>query len=349
MDYAGRFLHWYSRRGLQLWSLAALLVCILIPRAEAADSFSYQKVIDQAGQLAAQPYQNPAGQVPDFLLKLDYDSWRDIRFKPKQALWRTEGLPFQVQFFHPGLYYDRLVKINIVDFGAVKPVAFSRDLFDYGKNSFKDKVPAASALPGLGCIASFIPENIMMRLPCFSVPATSAQWLKIRTMASQPAGLLLIRHSAPVKNSFTSGNSGYRVSPTRWRFVLRGRRWASCIAARATMGEGYSPQGFAHSARPFHGRARHHHRAQDLQRVCGRGQVRARHRARHHHRAQGLHRVYGRGQVRARHRARRRRARTGDVLPHAVAHKRATGSAIRPASRHGRAIRSDTRPPGPPG
>ena len=148
MDYAGGFLHWYSRRGLQLWSLAALLVCILIPRAEAADSFSYQKVIDQAGQLAAQPYQNPAGQVPDFLLKLDYDSWRDIRFKPEQALWRTEGLPFQVQFFHPGLYYDRPVKINIVDFGDVKPVAFSRDLFDYGKNSFKDKVPASLGFAG---------------------------------------------------------------------------------------------------------------------------------------------------------------------------------------------------------
>ena len=148
MDYAGGFLHWYSRRGLQLWSLAALLVCILIPRAEAADLFSYQKVIDQAGQLAAQPYQNPAGQVPDFLLKLDYDSWRDIRFKPEQALWRTEGLPFQVQFFHPGLYYDRLVMIHIVDLEGVKPVAFTRDLFDYGKNSFKDKVPASLGFAG---------------------------------------------------------------------------------------------------------------------------------------------------------------------------------------------------------
>lgn len=148
MDYAGGFLPWYSRRGLQLWSLAALLVCILIPCAEAADSFPYQTVIDKARQLAAQPYQNPAGQVPDFLLKLDYDSWRDIRFNPERALWRTEGLPFQVQFFHPGLYYDRPVKINIVDFEKVKPVAFSRDLFNYGKNSFRDKVPANLGFAG---------------------------------------------------------------------------------------------------------------------------------------------------------------------------------------------------------
>jgi periplasmic glucans biosynthesis protein len=137
-----------SLRRLQIGVLAALMTCVLLTRAEAAAPFSYQNVIEKARQLAAQPYQNPAGQVPDFLLKLDYDAWRDIRFRTEQALWRTEGLPFQVQFFHPGLYYDRPVKINSVDFGDVKPVTFSRDLFDYGKNRFKDKVPVDLGFAG---------------------------------------------------------------------------------------------------------------------------------------------------------------------------------------------------------
>jgi len=152
MDDVYRFLksRFYSflRRGLWAGGLASLVMSSLLLRAEATDSFSYQNAVDKARQLAAQPYQNPAGQVPDFLLKLDYDAWRDIRFKPEQALWRTEKLPFQVQFFHPGLYYDRPVKINIVDFNSVKPVAFSRDLFSYGKNSFKDKVPADLGFAG---------------------------------------------------------------------------------------------------------------------------------------------------------------------------------------------------------
>jgi glucans biosynthesis protein len=138
----------YLRRSLWVVCMAGVVICTQLLRAEAADSFSYQNAVDKARQLAAKPYQNPAGQVPDFLLKIDYDAWRDIRFKPDQALWRTAGLPFQVQFFHPGLYYDRPVKINIVDFGAVKPVAFSRDLFDYGKNSFKNNVPVDLGFAG---------------------------------------------------------------------------------------------------------------------------------------------------------------------------------------------------------
>jgi len=137
-----------SPRRVLVWALAVLVPCVLLARAQAADQFSYQNIIDKARQLAAKPYQSTAGQVPDFLLKLDYDSWRDIRFSPERALWRTEGLPFQVQFFHPGLYYDRPVKINIVDFGKVKPVSFSRDLFTYGKNSFKDTVPVDLGFAG---------------------------------------------------------------------------------------------------------------------------------------------------------------------------------------------------------
>jgi periplasmic glucans biosynthesis protein len=142
------YLPYNSSRKLRRWALAALITRVLLPSAEAADSFSYQNVLDKARQLAAQPYQSASGQVPDFLLKLDYDAWRDIRFRPEQALWRKEKLPFQVQFFHPGLYYDRPVKINIIDFGNVKPVSFTRDMFDYGKNSFKDKVPVDLGFAG---------------------------------------------------------------------------------------------------------------------------------------------------------------------------------------------------------
>ena len=41
-----------------------------------------------------------------------YDRYRDIRYKPERALWRREKLPFELQFFHQGLYYDRPVRIR---------------------------------------------------------------------------------------------------------------------------------------------------------------------------------------------------------------------------------------------
>ncbi|MFH1480557.1 MAG: glucan biosynthesis protein G [Pseudomonadota bacterium] len=104
-------------------------------------AFNYQKVVTLARQLAAKSYQAPEKKVPEFLLRIDYDDWRDIRFRQERALWIKENLPFVVQFFHPGLLYDRPVKINVVNTHGVRPLGFSPDLFDYGKNDFKDRLP----------------------------------------------------------------------------------------------------------------------------------------------------------------------------------------------------------------
>jgi len=112
----------------------------LAARAGAAP-FGLDDVAAKAQQLAQQPFQAASGQVPDWLLKITYDQWRDIRFRPDQALWRDARLPFQVQFFHPGLYYDRTVAVNLVDAHGVEPVAFSTSQFDYGKNDFVRAIP----------------------------------------------------------------------------------------------------------------------------------------------------------------------------------------------------------------
>jgi glucans biosynthesis protein len=47
-----------------------------------------------------------------------------------------------VQFFHPGLFYDRTVRVHEVDAkGVVRDVPFSPDAFDYGNNTFASRVP----------------------------------------------------------------------------------------------------------------------------------------------------------------------------------------------------------------
>ncbi|SPD75985.1 glucan biosynthesis protein, periplasmic [uncultured Desulfobacterium sp.] len=108
-----------------------------------ADSpFQFQNVVELARETAGSAYKSPKGEVPDSLLNITYDEHRDIRFIPAKALWRREGLPFTVQFFHPGLYFDRTVSINTVDMeGNVSPVQFSKDLFDYKSKRVKDLVP----------------------------------------------------------------------------------------------------------------------------------------------------------------------------------------------------------------
>jgi len=120
---------------------SALLVFGAVSLPLGATAFDLDDVAAKAQEIAGQPFQEPKGQVPDWLLKITYDQWRDIRFRPDRALWRDRRSPFQVQFFHPGFFYDRTVAMNVIEADGVRPVAFSPNQFDYGKNEFASRIP----------------------------------------------------------------------------------------------------------------------------------------------------------------------------------------------------------------
>jgi len=124
--------------------LVALLACapLVATAPRSASAFALDDVVAQAQQLAAKPYQDARDAVPAWLREVDYDQYRDIRFRPERALWLDRTHPFTVQFFHPGFYYDRVVRIHTVSrSGEVAPVPFSPDQFDYGHNEFGSRVP----------------------------------------------------------------------------------------------------------------------------------------------------------------------------------------------------------------
>jgi glucans biosynthesis protein len=113
-------------------------------RAQANESqhqpvFGLQNVIERARMLASEPYQDPRGKMPQWLLNITYDQMRDIRFIPDKSHWRKENLPFELQFFHAGLYFDRTVKINEVTPAGPIPIRFTTDLFNYEKSAQKLK------------------------------------------------------------------------------------------------------------------------------------------------------------------------------------------------------------------
>jgi glucans biosynthesis protein len=107
----------------------------------AAPKFDLDDIAEQAKALAQEPFKDPKVRVPEWLTKITYDQWRDIRFRSDQTLWRDPGSPFQIQFFHPGLYYDRTVAVNVVDARGVHPLGFTPSQFDYGSNDFASRVP----------------------------------------------------------------------------------------------------------------------------------------------------------------------------------------------------------------
>jgi glucans biosynthesis protein len=111
--------------------------------AEGAKRFSFADVRQRAAELANRPFEEPKNDLPPALRGLTYDQYRYIHFRRKKALWRDEGLPFQVQFFHRAfLSYmasplDKIVAYTI-DEGRVDTVRYSSDLFNFGDLAISD-------------------------------------------------------------------------------------------------------------------------------------------------------------------------------------------------------------------
>lgn len=113
-----------------------------------ASSFGMRDITLLAQGLAAKPFVDDRGDVPDILRTISYDDWRDIRYATDKSLWRDEKLPFELQFFHPGLFYDRTVTINIVDTDTPKRLAFDTSAFDYGRNTFAGQLSTGMGYAG---------------------------------------------------------------------------------------------------------------------------------------------------------------------------------------------------------
>ena len=112
--------------------LAAALVALL--QCAGAVAFDFEDVSRRASALAAKPYKAPSTKLPKALQELTYDEYRDIRFQPGKAIWRNAKLPFELQLFHPGLYYDQPVRISEIVGGTPREIRFDPANFDYGKN-----------------------------------------------------------------------------------------------------------------------------------------------------------------------------------------------------------------------
>ena len=100
-------------------------------------AFSIDRLRARARQLARHPYHAPPSNLPQVLYDLTYDQYRDIRFRPPEALWAEQA--FSAQFFHPGFYYRSPVRVFEVAGDKSRELHFNPNLFDYGANTFDAK------------------------------------------------------------------------------------------------------------------------------------------------------------------------------------------------------------------
>ncbi len=144
--------------------LAAIVFLLAAATAPVAHAFGFPDVDRRARELAGRPYVKQAPALPKPLKDLTYDQTRDIRFDPSRSLWRDQKLPFEVQFFHLGGFFDQPVRIYEVVDKEVREIVFDTSAFDYGKNKL-DRSQFAKA--GFAGFRIHFPLNVVPGKPVY--------------------------------------------------------------------------------------------------------------------------------------------------------------------------------------
>jgi glucans biosynthesis protein len=122
----------------RLLAAAAAIAVFALPT-QGALAFGFEDVAAKAKALAAASYVKPAKNLPKSLETLTYDQYRDIRFNPDKSQWRDARLPFELAFFHQGLFFESPVRINEISNNTVHEIRFDPKLFNYGANNLNPK------------------------------------------------------------------------------------------------------------------------------------------------------------------------------------------------------------------
>jgi glucans biosynthesis protein len=110
--------------------------------------FDFAEVLRRARDLAAAPFESAVPPLPEALSKLDFDAWRDIRFRPDKAFFAGNGTQFRLQLFHLGHLYPRPVTINTIRDGIATPIPYAANLFDYGRTKLDKPLPVNLGFSG---------------------------------------------------------------------------------------------------------------------------------------------------------------------------------------------------------
>lgn len=138
----------------------------LAQRPEARTPFGFADVERRAQELAKLPYDARVPALPAPIAKLDYDAWRDIRFRPDKAF-LGEGSPFRLQLFHLGFLYTRPVTVNLVRGGVATPIPYQSSLYDLGRTKLDKALPVDLGFAGLRIHAPLNKPNLLDELIVF--------------------------------------------------------------------------------------------------------------------------------------------------------------------------------------
>lgn len=110
--------------------------------------FGYDDVVRRARDLAALPYEQPRQELPAQLSSMNFDQYRDLRFRSDRAFLAQSGSAFRMHMFHLGFIYLQPVVVNVVREGIATAIPYAANLFDYGRNRFERPLPVDTGFAG---------------------------------------------------------------------------------------------------------------------------------------------------------------------------------------------------------
>ncbi|MFO6463415.1 glucan biosynthesis protein [Jannaschia sp. KMU-145] len=132
--------------GVSALALARPLAAM--PQYVSAMPFDADTVREMARDLASRPFA-PRPLIPAPWRDLTYDQYRKFWFDTRRAVWAGEARGFEMDLFHPGLYFPRAVEVAVVENATAHRLAFDMDLFDWTDRAPDLPVDATMGFSGL--------------------------------------------------------------------------------------------------------------------------------------------------------------------------------------------------------
>ncbi len=155
----------HQPRYFQLGALS-LAACGLLPAVAASEDTIFAQVVQLARKTAARPFE-PSPELPPALAELDYDGYRNIAFEHEQAVWKQEGLPFWLEFFHRGYLFRDCVKLKLVERGEARELDYERRYFQYRGVLEGIELPADLGFAGFRVLGKFATSEHYLEIASF--------------------------------------------------------------------------------------------------------------------------------------------------------------------------------------
>ena len=113
-----------------------------------ARPFGFDALVARAREMAARDYVPPYRPAPEIVSRIDYDAHGKIRFRTDMAPFADGSGVYPVTFFHLGQFFQKSVKMHLVEGGAAREIVYSPSYFDMPADSIARKLPPDSGFAG---------------------------------------------------------------------------------------------------------------------------------------------------------------------------------------------------------